>query len=281
MPNLVNDQHTTPKCYLKNFSDDGKTIYRKFKKVDKYDRNNFDLNKPTSLKSATTKDNFYTVRSGRDPMLVETLIYSREIENHYPRFYNLLTDPNIEGLATMEDRSRLLMCLLSLHCRTPKQFKTFFEQVPEKYNHELEKIKEDYKGAHLLKTLTAFIEAHQFKIIRIVKITDTSEFITSDNPVLIVSPTGELKNNEFREQFNVLNIIIIPLDKKHCCILTDATDKNGISINGKVFYNKIERIDVDCSFTQNVNYLMLRSADEYYFGSEKYMKAYFSFIKLV
>ena len=63
--------------------------------------------------------------------------------------------------------------------------------------------------------------------------------------------------------------------------MTDATDKNGVSINGKLFYNKIDRITVDCSFTQNINYRMLGSADKYYFGSENYLKAYFSLFKLV
>lgn len=277
----INDQHTTPRCYLKNFSDDGKNIYRKFKRVDKVDTESVDLKKPISLKSATIKDNFYSVKNVEEPMLVETLVYSNEIENHYPKYYNILTNPNIDVLPTMEDRSRLLMCLLSLHCRTPKQFRIFFELVPDEFNYEIEIIKEDYKAVHLSKTLTTFIEAHQHKIFRVAEITDTSEFITSDNPVLIVNDKGKLLNNIFKEQFNSHNKILIPLDKKHCCILTNGTDKNGISINGIVFCNDIERIKVDCSFTQNINFLMLESADEYYFGSEKYMKAFFSLVKLV
>jgi len=90
-----------------------------------------------------------------------------------------------------------------------------------------------------------------------------------------------LLNHKFKEQFNSANKIIVPLDKKNCCILTDATDKNGVSINGKLFYNKIDRIQVDCSFTQDVNYRMLESADKYYFGSKDYLKAYFGLVKLV
>lgn len=269
----THDQHTVPKCFLKNFSDDGKRIFQKLKKV--HIDNEVvkkELNKPISLKKkATIEKDFYTVKSGREPMLVETLIYHREIENYYQKNYDLLINPLVEGF-NMEERTRILMCLLSLHCRTPKQFRFFFELIPQEYNYEMEQIKEDYKGAHLQHTLTKFIETHQFKIIRIAKITDTSEFITSDNPVLIVDSKGNLKNNEYREQFNIDNKIVIPLDKKHCCILTNATDKNGISIYNKVFYNKIERIEVDCSFSQNINYLMLASADKSYYGSEKYMK---------
>jgi hypothetical protein len=274
-----NAQHTTPKCYLKNFSDDGKSIFRKHKRTDKSERINKELKRPQSLKSATVRDNFYTVQSGTEPMLVETLIYEREIENHYPHYYKLLTDPNSVGLPTMEDRSRALMCLLSLHCRTPKQFENFFNQISETLNGQLDKIKEDYKGTHLLRTLTSFIEAHEYKIFRIATISDTSEFITSDNPVLIVNKEGDLVNADFKQQFNKDNIIIIPLDPKHCCILTGASDKNGIDINGKVFYNKFDKIDVDCSFVQNVNYHMMGSAEKFLFGSEKYLNAFFTLWK--
>ncbi len=277
----VNDQHTTPKCYLKNFSEDGSHIFRKHKKANKFDRLNPELDKPTSLKSATVRDNFYTLKSGNEPMGVETLIYDREIENHYGNYYELLVNPQIDILPSMEARSRLLMCLLTLHCRTPKQFRLFFEMFPDKSNIEMEQINEDYKGVHLSHTLTNFIEAHQFKVIRMAKITDTSEFLSSDNPVLIINSNGELVNNNFQEQFNKDNRIVIPLDPKHCFILTNATDKNGISIEGKVFHNVIERVEVDCSFTQNINYKMLESAELYYCGREKYIKAFFNYIRLV
>lgn len=277
-------QHTTPKCYLKNFSEDRTKIFQKSKIVHVDDETVAkELKRPISIKKkATVVEDFYTVKSGREPMLIETLIYCKEIENHYPRIYKLLVNPEVQGF-NMEERIRLLMCLLSLHCRTPKQFKLFFEFVKPMVNDpvEMEKVKEDYKVAHVKDILPNFIAGHQFKIIRIAKITDTSEFITSDNPVLIVDDKGNLKNLQYREQFNIDNKILIPLDRKHCCILTNATDKNGISIYNKVFYNKIERIDVDCSFTQNINHLMLESADKIYFGSEKYLKAFFSLWKLV
>lgn len=280
----VSNQHTTPKCYLKNFSEDRKNIFQKLKTIHVDDETVAnELRTPISIKKeATIEKDFYTVKSGREPMLVETLIYDREIENYYPTIYSLLTDTTVQGF-DMEKRCRLLMCLLSLHCRTPKQFGIFFDFVKPIVNdeEEMQKIKEDYKGVHVKDILPNFIAAHQFKIIRVAKITDTSEFITSDNPVLIVDDKGNLKNNQYREQFNIDNKILVPLDRKHCCILTNATDKNGISIHNKLFYNKIERIDVDCSFTQNVNHLMLGSADKVYFGSEKYLKAFFSLWKLV
>jgi hypothetical protein len=275
------NQHTTPRCYLKNFSDNGTTIYRKYKRVDSEETRNEELQQPISLKKATVEDNFYTLSSATEPMAIETLFYAREIENYYPKYYEMLIDPNIIGLPTMEDRSRMLMCMLSLHCRTPKQFRLFLEIVPDEHKYELDAIKQDYKALHIGEALTNFIAAHQFKVIRIARIIDTSEFFTSDNPVLIVDGQGNLQNHEFRQQFNIDNKILIPLDPKHCLILTGAFDKNGISIQGKGFYNKIERIDVDCGFTQSINWWMLGSADKCYYGSQKYMNAFFSLYNLV
>ncbi len=54
----VKDQHTIPKCYLKNFSDDGYSIFRKFKKVSKVELTNIELRKPTSLKKSNHKRTF-------------------------------------------------------------------------------------------------------------------------------------------------------------------------------------------------------------------------------
>jgi hypothetical protein len=271
-----NDHHTTPKCYLKNFSENGKVIFRKHKRIDEANRINLELNKPQSLKNATVIDNFYTLKSGNEPMAVETLIYEREIENYYEKYYKLFSNPNAKHLSTMEDRSRAFICLLSLHCRTPKQFESFFKTIPSSFDYELDLIKEDYKVAHINETLTQFIKTHQFKIFRIVTINDSSQFITSDNPVLLINKDGKLMNSDFEEQFNVENKIIIPIDLKSCCILTDATDKNGINLEGKLYCNKIDRQEVDCSFVQSVNNYMLDSADKYIYGSERYLKTYFS-----
>jgi hypothetical protein len=273
-------QHTVPKCYLKNFSDDGKKIFKKLKRahttledVDKEFKN------PVSLKSATVVEDIYTVKNGREPMLVETLIYAREIEQRYPKIYQQLLNSTVQGF-NMEERTWILICLLSLHCRTPKQFNLFEATIPESSLYELDKIKEDYKAAHLSDVLPNVISAHQFKRIIIAKITDTSEFITSDNPVLIIGTDSELKTNIYREQFNMDNVIYIPLDKKHCCIITHALDKNGVNANGIIFYNRIERMNVGCAFAQNINWKMLQNADKCYYGSEDYMKGFFSFYTL-
>jgi hypothetical protein len=279
--NQTRRQHTVPKCYLKNFSDTGHNLFKKEKKANlKQEEILKDLNKPVSLKIATVVDDFYTVDSGNDPMLIETRIYANEIENRYPAIYNLLIDPSINGFDMME-RPWILSCLLSLHCRTPKQFRLFELTIPESHTFEKDIILEDYKGAHLLRTFPKFMETHEFKRVIIAKITDTSEFITCDNPLLIIGSNNTLKNNSFEEQFNSENLITIPLDKKHCCILTHARDKHGTDAEGKVYYNKIERMDVDASFSNSANMFILDSADKYYYGSEKYMKAFFSLYNLV
>lgn len=270
------DQHTTPRCYLKYFSKDNQFIYRKFKKpfinkeaVEK------ELKTGAPLSKATVIKDFYTVNDCNEPMVVEKLVYEREIEQYYPKIYDLLIDPTRKDFEPM-DRIRMLMFFLSLHCRTPKQFEIFFNVVPQKFHFEMDKIKEDYKAAHLKDVLTNFIGTHEFKRVEVARITDTSEFITSDNPVLIIGRDNRLKNHLFREQFNRDNKIFVPIDPKHCFILTHCLDKDGIDAHGKVFYNKIERIDVDITFAQTINWHMLESAHKYFYGSEKYMNAYFS-----
>ncbi|RXR17681.1 DUF4238 domain-containing protein [Flavobacterium amnicola] len=275
-----NDHHTTPRCYLKNFSDDGTFIYRKLKQKKDFGKENLDLEKPLSLKSATVNDNFYTVKKSNEPMVVETIFYDFEVENHYEKLYKKLICEDSEIIITIEERTRLLMFLLSLHCRTPKQFDLFFKNIPKELEHEMDIIKEEYKAGHIGKTLIEFTKKHEYKIFKVAKLSDSSEFLTSDNPFLIVDETGHLKNMDFREQFNEENKFIIPIDNKRCIIMTNANDKNGIPISGKVFYNKIERMNVDCNFAQFINFLTIESAEKQIFGSEKYLKTFFSFVKI-
>lgn len=276
-------QHTVPRCYLKNFSDTGHNLFKK-RKVFNEDKESIhrDLKKPISLKKATVIEDFYTVISSKDPMLVENLIYANEIEERYPKIYQLLIDEKKDGFDMME-RNWILICLLSLHCRTPRQFKLFEENIPEEYKYEIDKINEDYKAAHVKETLTKFIAAHQLKRVIIAKLHSNAEFITSDNPLLIIGEGNTIKNGNFKEQFNSENLIFIPLDKKHCFILAHAKDKNGIRADNKLFYNRIERMDandLDPNFATNINTLTLINAENYCFGSEKYLNAFFNFFYL-
>ncbi|MDP2384823.1 MAG: DUF4238 domain-containing protein [Bacteroidota bacterium] len=270
-------QHTVPKVFLKNFSDNKRDIYRIFKKPNRSrEIIEKEINSPVSLETATVVDNFYTVKSGKEPMMVETLIYSQFIENEYPQIYKVFVDPNIDKF-DMKQRSQILTFFATLHCRTPKQFELFFNLIPPTHLYELEQIKEDYKSFHLAEIAQKVIEAHQFKRLIIYKITDNLEFITSDNPVLIVGRDNSLKNNNYREQFNRDNICIIPIDRKHCCVFSHCKDKNGIDAYGKLFYNKIERKDITPSHVHYINYLMLGSGEKYFYGSKKHLGAIYKF----
>jgi hypothetical protein len=241
---------------------------------------NKELNKPVSLKSATVVEDFYTIDGGNDPMVVETTFYANHVENEYTEIYDLLVDANVNQF-DMVQRRKLLVFFLSLHARTPKQFDLFLKNVPEQFHFELDKIKEDYKIAHAKEIIPALLDAHEFKIVKILRLTDTSQFITSDNPVLIVDADSNLRNNEYQQQFAIGNTIIIPINNKHCCVLQEGKDKNGIDVRNKAFYNRIIRKDVDGSFATTINMLMLHSADKCYFGNEKFIKAFFQTFKLV
>lgn len=284
MNNKTKRQHTVPRCYLKNFSDTGHSLHKRAKKAMTPSELNRELNKATSIKSATVIDDFYTVKTGNDPMLIETLIYANEIENRYPDIYKLLIDPDREGFSMLE-RNWILICLLSMHCRTAKQFRLFETILPENTKHEIDKIRHDYKAYHVKEVLPKVIEAHEFKRVIIMKITDTSEFITSDNPVLIIGKDENgndiLKNYDYHEQFNPDNTVVIPIDRKHCVVLTHARDKHGVKADGIMFYNKIERMDITAKHSFHTNWMMLDSADKYYYGSKEYLESYFGLINIV
>jgi len=262
----VNNQHTIPKCYLKKFSEDGNNIFARYE-IDIRDGRKKEIINSISLKSATTRDNFYTLDC-KEPMGIETLGYARNVENNYPRLYNILVDPQKKHLPNMDSRSQLLMFFLSLHCRTPKQFEYFFKTVPDEFLHEINDIREDYKYVHFTKILSKLIAIHEFKVFKILKSNDNSEFITSDNPVLIINSKGELVNHLFREQFNNSNYLIIPIDPFHCCILACGKDENGVPLEEKGFYNGIVRNNVDFKHIHRINLQIIKSADEYCFGSE-------------
>lgn len=273
------DQHTVPKCYLKNFSPDGKRIFQKFKRVDSLAvLRNKELKRPISLKSATVVENFYTLADSNNDMLIESDFYANFIENEYSEVYDLLVNPKIDKF-DMDQRRKLINFFISLHVRTPKQFEVFFNTVPESYKYEIEKIKEDYKLAHVKDVFRNAVIAHEFKVVHIFRLIDNSEFITSDNPVLFVNRFGALVSNYFEEQFNIDNKIFIPIDKKHCCILSEGSDVNGISFREKCFYNKVVRKDVNVDFASQVNLMMFDNAHKFLFGSEFFLTALFKLFK--
>ena len=276
------DQHTTPRCYLKNFSEDGTFIYRKRKETHTREesKRNSELKRPLSLNSATIEEHFYTVNSIANSMLIEKDIYANTIENEYTSIYDFLTNPSIQEF-DMEQRTKMFFFFMTLHTRTPKQFELFSKQIPLDFHFEIDKIKEDYKVAHIIRIADALVKEHGFKTVSILKLTDSSEFITSDNPVLIVGLDNQLKNNEWQQHFNSDNLIFIPIERKHCCVLSEFKDKNGIPAKNRVFINRISRADVDVSFASQVNLLMLDSADKCYLGSKQFMGSFFELLKFV
>lgn len=276
----TNKQHTIPKCYLKNFSDDGINIYKKAKAnyVDD-DALQKELKNPIPLRHATVENNFYTVNTGSQPMAIETIFYANFIEKSYPNIYKLLIDSD-RLFITEEERAEILRFFLSLHLRTPKQFKTFFNSVSAEYQDEMELIKEDHKAAHLVKLLPPFMEAHEFKQFRVMKIQENYEFLTSDNPVIIIDEKGKIKSLEYEEWFNRKNKIVVPLDTKHCLVMLNTSSSDGTDLYGKIYVNIIDRIDADVPSAQSANMLTLANADKYFFGSKAFMTGFFSVFKI-
>lgn len=276
MINYTKHQHTIPGCYLRNFSEDGYKISRKLKKISICEDELIkELNKKVSIKSSTVIDDFYTLDKFINPMIIETDIYANTIENKYTDIYNILTSNSIFDMSM---RTYILMFFLSMYNRTPKQFEKFLQLVPSEYLFEKQKIINDYKVLHIKVDLQKMIEAHQFKIFEIIESIGSCEFITCDNPVLIVNKYGLLVTDIFKEKFNINNTIIIPINNKKCLIMSNILENDIISKN---FYNKILYKEVDNSIVSSINLLTLDNADKYYFGKGEFFNLFFKTFKFI
>lgn len=272
---MTKHQHTVPECYLKNFSADRLKIFGKHKIPDTDPKvpRNYELKKGKYIESQTVVLNHYTLNNSPNPMEIETNIYANIIENDYPEVYKILTDNNRTSIDLLE-RTKIFITLLSLHCRTPKQFETLFELAKQHTTEEdLIKVREDYKAAHISKTLYSFLAAHQFKTVVVVSLNDTSEFLTSDNPVLIIDKESNLKNRDFSSQFNSANQIIVTINPKTCVVFAHSPDP-------RTFF-KIVRQTKDIEYSQTLNQRQIDSADKIIYGTEKYLNAFFQLYRLV
>lgn len=274
MAQQTKKQHTVPQCYLKNFSADGLKIFGKEKISDTNPNipRNYELKKGKYIESQTIVLDQYTLNNSPDPMIIERDFYAYKTEKDYSELYNILIDPNVTTITPLE-RCKIFTSMLSLHCRTKKQFDLFIEIAKEFTTPEdLIKAKQDYKVAHLEMTLLNFIAAHQNKAIAVITISDHTEFLTSDNPILIINKKEENKNWDFREQFNPDNQIILPINPKTCVVFAQAKKPKDLFI--------IHRMTRDIKYVQEQNFMQIHSAEKTIYGSENYIKMFFTMVRL-
>jgi len=272
-------QHTVPRSFLKNFSEDGINLYYKYVDIkDQFYSEKSKIGK-VALKSATTVNDFYTLKDNINPMLVEHEFYSSKIENNYNNYYNYLINDN---KLIISDTEWAEICLLtfSLYCRTPKQFENYYKTYKNllinnninDINHIINLEKENYKIKHITDTLTNFTNVHQFKNLKVATIIDSSEFLIGDNPLILINENKEVK--EHQDQFDIDYSFLLPINNKKCLIFYNVYFKNKKQL---VHSKRIERIDVTCEFTRQANLHIIRNAEKYVYGTEKFLNVFFSF----
>ncbi|MBW3522889.1 DUF4238 domain-containing protein [Chryseobacterium sp. NKUCC03_KSP] len=239
-------QHFIPKSYLNNFAvnDNNKNFIS---------AKNSDNNKiiTVSTRDICVGKNLYTLPSDDNKFAIEHF-YADHIDSKFPELYKILTDSKIIEIDS-KTKTDIIATVLSLYFRTPKflnqENKIFEEIVRTAHKHskggdfiveygddniiitsnEVEQIIREYKENNRIKFLGQHLDQYERlikskiqNVINVYHITDESQLITSDNPVLIrpfVDPTAEdFDEDKFHKQtinpFDESNTIHLPLNDK-------------------------------------------------------------------
>jgi len=270
--------HYIPRSYLKNFAH----VVKKKKDGDKYYvyvRFRGEKFHSVNIENICAETYFYSIPgvSEKNKNLVEKY-YAENIDNLYGRIYDLVTnDEQIK--VSQELREKILIATLSLYIRTPifldsirvvyrkllESLRTYQLGISERFSVSFFGRKTDLRLLNYTSILEAFesknkafILSEHFKILNdfidfkkndgigINKLVDNSEYITSDNPVVI----RNLKTGDFNDLFDPDNIIHLPINNKYLLTIlpnSDSETKNTFNrITSKftqalVINNDIER----------------------------------------
>jgi len=231
-------QHFIPRSYLKNFAE-----HKKDKKyVDALD---LATQKKiyTSIKDICVKAGLYTMPNNQasDKYILENY-YAKSVDDAYPEVYDLLVNKNITTISKRQ-KHKIIYTLMSLYFRTPKflhgmnkMTDSILDSALLMTPQDVSEIKLDWDGnpfvfmrdeiddikkQHREKNRQAFLSTHvkqwhdfvKYKSqcgVSVFQIEGEIDLITSDNPVLIHSSSG----NRFH-LFDPSNVIQVPLDRRH------------------------------------------------------------------
>jgi len=241
-------QHFIPRSYLNNFGtseNDKNFISAKNKNDDKIIT--------VSTKDICVEKNLYTLppKENQNKFAIEHF-YADNIDGKYPEVYKILTNKDISDI-DIPTKVNIISVALSLYFRTPKflnQENILFEKLVKEAHkkskggdyiieyggesiiinpEEVEQIIKEQKEHNRIKFLSQHLESFEIFVkskiqdaINVYHIIDESEFITSDNPVIIrpyADPTDEkFDSEEYYSQdinpFDKRNTIHLPLDSK-------------------------------------------------------------------
>lgn len=257
-------QHFIPRSYLNNFADklDEKYfIYGKMKGADKVDE-------PISTKDICIEKNLYTLPTiDAERKFDLEHFYADNIDSVFPAILSLLKDKSTV-IIDFETRLKIITTSLSLYFRTPKflniqnQFfvnvlKHAFEGTKDDEvtisflgedlrikRKETEQIIKERRENNRIQFLVEHLESYERLVqsklmddISVYHIYDDSEFITSDNPVIIraqADPTHpDFDEDEYFNQtinpFEKTNMIHLPIDRKTMLTIIPSSEKTTIS----------------------------------------------------
>jgi hypothetical protein len=253
-------QHFIPRSYLNNFSesvDDKFFIHAK--------RSDSDKILKLSTKDICVDKNLYTIPTEDKKRRFDIEhFYADKVDSVFPGVYNLLTYPAVNSI-DFEKRLDIISTALSLYFRTPKflniqnqlfkdiisksfeltkkeevTVKIFGEELKINRNEAeqfIKERKEHNRIKFLFQHLVSYEKFVQSKLkdnIAVYYIGDESEFITSDNPVIIrpyADPTQPGFDHEqyYRQNINPFdpsNIIHLPIDRKTILTVLPATGEH-------------------------------------------------------
>ncbi len=272
MATLVKRQHFVPQTYLKHFGIvDGEEVYIK---VLPKEENTVDGIFDSNIKNVALKKHLYTLPGDttEEKMVIERF-YSENLEVHYNRIYEILTNKSINRISP-EDRELIITTVVTMYYRTTWWINQHFEVMSRVFEQQFELCKQTGKDYYMFEGVkhsisSQTLEEHlaeyknenqpsmifqQLHVasklislrIRNDKIcvyklsSDRTELITSDNPVTAVNI---LQDNLV--PFDPQNILSLPLDSEHILYLipdNDTHERNSIyrtEFDGSMGYNEI------------------------------------------
>jgi len=275
--------HFVPKTYLKNFAT---------RKNDDYFVNILHKDEPGNMISEKNIADICAANhllkpdgNHKSKQKLED-IYTDIFENHYDKLFSVLTDDKVQEI-TDELKKSIVSAVVTMFYKTKKwsdllgyntdadtnkidqlrnQFKVdhYFNSKGTQVdfqNKTLEELEISHKNITRipliitqLKVALKLIEAKQFDCVNVYKIADESEFITSDNPVLVINM------HKMRTlHFDIENAYYLPISNKYLIAIFPAKAEPS--------QNKIIRLMINKEWVQSFNTMQLFQSDKCLIGS--------------
>ncbi|MEO8147135.1 MAG: DUF4238 domain-containing protein [Bacteroidia bacterium] len=277
------NHHYIPQSYLRNFSKESKGEYYVYVRFhgEKFYR--------TNIRNICSENYFYSIPdAAEDKKNIVEKYYADHIDSLFPEITEVITNDNISRIDLIT-RRKIITAALSLYFRTPKFLNAhnkhlskviellknyslgkteihtieFLGRKIDVKNVDFEKLEEDtFKQNKIVflkqhfEIFNAFVDFKLNDGIGVKKIVDDSEFITSDNPLIIRNQSGELSN-----LFHPENSILLPINNKYLLMISPKSDT--------FLSNTFHRIEGRFKSVFVINVDVEEKSEKWIIGSEK------------